>query len=263
MAKFNSGTDSLYADALFWSGATSDTFPIDPDFTRSANFAVQRCTAAIQKADNTWKYADANVSTELIDSSTALQSGVAKYAISLTWLKIGRIRVKDPNGNLITLTRVQREQLSDSQLIESGTPWGYYKLGKFIYLVGIPNYSASAGLEVQFQTTGDLFTISDTTKEPGWAPQFHRLVSLLSALDFTESNEMSARSAVIRNKVGTEPDPSVNDPGSGMFREFVNFYTERDQDGAHSLSTRREDYGSGALGDNSGVGNNTTHQFNI
>lgn len=259
MAKFNSGTDSLYADALFWSGATTDTFPIDPDFTRSANFAVQRCTAAIQKSDNTWKYNDANLSTELLDSSTALSSGVAKYAISLVWLKLARVRVKDASGNWITLKKVNREQLSDAQLSESGTPWAYYKLGKYIYLVGIPNYSATAGLEVQFQTSGDLFVVGDTTKEPGWAPQFHRLVSLLAALDWTEANEMDKRSARILEKVGVEPDPSSGQAGSGMFREFVTFYTERDQDGAHSLGLRREDYGAVGLVGESGSAD--THSF--
>lgn len=246
MAKFNSGTDSLYADALFWSGATSDTFPIDPDFTRSANFAVQRITAVIQKCDNTWKYNDSNSSTELIDSSTNLTT-TNKYAISLAWLKIGRVRVKDPDGNWITLKKVTREQLTDAQLAEVGTPWAYYKLGKYIYLVGTPNYGATGGLEVQFQAGADLFTVADTTKEPGFAPQFHRLVSLLSALDWTDSNEMTKRSARILEKVGREPDPASGDAGSGMFRELVTFYTERDQDGVKSMSTRKEDYGASAL----------------
>lgn len=246
MAYFNSGTNSLYADALFWSGATFDTFPIDPDFTRSANFAVQRITAVIQKCDNTWKYNDNNSSSELIDSSTNLTT-TNKYAISLVWLKIARVRVKDPNGNWVTLKKVTRDELTDAQLSAVGTPWAYYKLGKYIYLVGTPNYAASAGLEVQFQTVAELFVVADTTKEPGFAPQFHRLVSLLAALDFTDSNEMTKRSARILEKIGREPDLVSGDPGSGMFRELVAFYVERDQDGIQSANVRKEDYGASAL----------------
>lgn len=246
MAKFNSGTDSLYADALFWSGATSDTFPIDPDFTRSANFALQRITAAVQKCDNTWKYSDSNSSSELIDSSTNL-TNTNKYAISLAWLKISRVRVKDPNGNWITLKKVTRDELTDAQLSATGTPWAYYKLGKYIYLVGTPNYSATGGFEVQYQTSGDLFVVDDTTKEPGFAPQFHRLVSLLCAMDFTMANEMEKRTQKILSIVGREPDPVSGDPGAGMFRELVAFYTERDQDGIQSAGVRKEDYGASAL----------------
>ena len=246
MAKFNSGTDSLYADALFWSGATSDTFPIDPDFTRSANFAVQRITAAVQKCDNTWKYNDSNSSSELIDSSTNLTT-TNKYAISLAWLKISRVRIKDPNGNWITLKKVTRDELTDAQLSAVGTPWAYYKLGKFIYLVGTPDYSATGGVEIQFQTSGELFVVADTTKEPGFAPQFHRLVSLLSAMDFTMANEMEKRTQKILAIAGREPDPVSGDPGAGMFRELVAFYTDRDQDGIQSANVRQEDYGASSL----------------
>src|SRR3990167_3816174 len=90
--------DSLYEEALTWSGGTSTTFPVDPDFTRLFNFAIARIVAAIQKSDKTWVYNDDNLDSELLDSTTTLTSGTAKYAISLSWLKIARVRVKDSSG---------------------------------------------------------------------------------------------------------------------------------------------------------------------
>jgi len=245
--------ESLYEEALFWSGATSTTLPIDPDFTRLFNFAIARIVAAIQKSDKIWVYNDDNLDSELIDSATTLTANINKYPISLSWLKIARVRVKDSNGNLITLRSVQRRQLSDSQLNETGTPWGYYKLGEYLYLVGTPTYGFANGIEVQFQTGPEHFVVGDTVKSPGFASQFHRLPAWLVALDWTEVQEMEARARVLRGKIGTEPDPISNDPGSGMFRELVTYYTQRDDDEAPSLSTRREDYGAGSLGDSGGL----------
>lgn len=256
MAWYFNGTnpeESLYEEALFWSGGTSTTFPVDPDFTRLFNFAVDRIVAAIQKSDKTWSYNDNNLDAEIIDGTTTLSANVNKYEISLSWLKIARVRVKDRNGNLITLRSVQRRQLSDSQLNETGVPWGYYKLGEYLYLVGTPDYGFANGIEVQFQTGPEHFVVGDTTKSPGFASQFHRLPAFLAALEWCEANEMEARARVLRSKVGVEPDPLSNEPGSGMFREMVTYYTQRDDDGAPSMSLRREDYGAGSLGGDSSV----------
>lgn len=243
--KFNSGTDSLYADALFWSGATTTTFPIDPDFTRSTNAALDIITAIIQEADDAWDYTDSNDSTELIDATTNLVSGTAKYAVAASWLKVARVRVKDANGNWITLRNVQRAQLSDSQLAESGTPWGYYMLGGYLYLVGTPNYSQSAGIEIQFQRGADHFVVADTTAEPGFAPQFHRLVSLMAALDYCEANNMERKARTIRVRIGEVPAGLSR--GTGLLKQLVEFYGNRDRDGATSLSLQSEDYGAASL----------------
>lgn len=248
--QFNASTNSLYADALFWSGATSTTFPVDPDFTRSANVALDRVVSLILRADNRWEWNDTNLSTELIDVTTNLASGTQKYAISLSWLKIGRVRAKDQNGNWITLRPIQRSQLSDSHLSASGTPYGYFKLGGFLYLVNIPNYASSGGLEVQFQRGADYFVIADTTKTPGVAPQFHRLISLYAALDFTEANELQARSQKIQGRI------------EALERELLEFYSDRDRDGAPSLSVRGEDYGSAAMDDYGPFNSNPPRGFN-
>lgn len=233
---FNSGTNSLYADALFWSGANSASFPVDPDFTRSANNALDRILALILRADNTWEFNDANLSTELLDITTAIVSGTQTYAISTSWLKIKRVRVKDANGNWITLRPIDRDEASDSQLSETGTPYAYFKLGSYIYLVGTPTYSSTGGLEVQFQRGADYFVVGDTTKAPGFASQFHRLISLYAALDYVEANDIPNRDAKIRNRI------------TAMEAELQQHYADRDRDDRPSLALRREDYGGEALG---------------
>mgnify|MGYP000099017357 CR=1 FL=1 len=196
--QFNGETNELdlYHDALYWAGANSGNYTIE-EFTRNSNFALDRITMLILRSDTTWKWRDDNLSSELIDVTTAIVSGTAKYAITTTWLKIRRVRAKDSNGILTTLKKVQREDLTDSELLESGAPTKYYLLGGFLYLVSNPDYNASAGIEIQFQQGADFFVVGDTTKEPGFASPFHRLISLYGALDYVDVNTIQRRGAVL------------------------------------------------------------------
>lgn len=260
---FNSGTNSLYADALWWAGASTGSFPVDPDFTRSANSALDRVVALILRADKTWQWNDNNLSTELIDTSTALVSGTQKYAISVNWLKIARVRAKDSGGNWVTLEKVDRKQLTDSQLAASGTPYAYDLLGGYIYLFNIPNYASTGGLEVQFQRGADYFVVADTTKVPGFASQFHRLISMYAALDYLERNGgAGGRVEALRNRIGRPPNPEAGDTGFGMEAELVSFYSQRESDVPPNLGLQGTDYGASALG-GAGSGDGTPRGFNF
>ncbi len=255
MPQFNASTNSLYADALFWSGATSDTYPVDPDFTRNANFALDLLASVILKFDGQWDWKDDNLAGELIDGTTNLVAGTAKYAVSIAWLKVMRVRVKDPNGNWITLKKYTRREFTDSQLAESGVPYGYYFSGGYVYLVANPNYSASAGVEIQMQKGADPFVVGDTSKVPGILSPFHRLISLMAAADWCEANEMNTRAAALRKRIGSIPDQEMGDAGSGMLREMATAYSDRDKDGNPRITIAQEDFGQGAMEDGIGVGN--------
>lgn len=247
--QFNTGTNSLYADALFWSGANATSFPVDPDFTRSANAWLDIVVSWILRADNTQQFDDTNLSTELLDTTTNLVAGTPKYAISSAWLKIGRVRIKDPNGNWVTLEPVDRRQLSDSDISASGTPRRYDKLGNYIYPFPIPNYASTGGMEVQRQRVMDYFVVGDTTKAPGYAPQYHRIISWGAALDYVLANTIPNKAEGLRSMIGEPPDLSTGKPGFGMAKELVEFYADRDRDLKPSLSLEQDDYGGSALGD--------------
>ena len=256
--QFNSETNGLdlYTDARFLlgietgdGGATPDTttMPIKT-FTRNANMALDRCTMLALKCDGIWQFDDSNQTGELLDVSSNLVSGTQKYAMSVTWLKIGKVRTKDAAGNWITLIKRDRRQFSDAQLTApTGTPTFYDIMGGYIYLYCAPNYSSTGGLEIQFERGPSYFVYTDTTKTPGFASPFHRLVSLMAAQDFADANDMDARSNKIAIRLGTPPDLENREPGSGMLKEFCDYYSARDEDGAPNLSVAREDYGQGAL----------------
>jgi len=238
----------LYSDALYWSGADSSQYTIE-EFTRNANFALNDITSLILKSDTSWKWRDNTLSDELLDTTIDIVSGTANYAPLVTWLKIRRIRIKDTNGVLRTLKKVDREDLTDSQLRESGTPRFYYLLGGFIYLVSNPNYNSTNGLEVQFQKGADLFDKDDTTKQPGFASPYHRIVSLKGALDYVEANSIRNRAPQIRARIGVEPDYAEGIKGSGMLKAIVDFYSARDDDEQPRIKLEKDDYGARELGD--------------
>ncbi len=235
--QFNSETNNLdiVSDIDYWAGSDSTSYPIK-DKTRNANFALDRVVSLIMKSDQKWSWDDANQGTEPIDTSTNLVAGTRRYAIAVGWLTFLRLRIKDATGNLVTLKPVDRRKLTDAELNEAaGTPRKYAKVGNWIELYPAPNYASTGGLEVQIQRPASYFSYTDTTKTPGFASQFHRLISLWPALDFVDVNTMPQRAAKIEARI------------TAMETELGDFYSTRNMDEKQFLELSREDYGEIAI----------------
>lgn len=264
--QFSGETNSLdlYSDARTLCGldAASDTTTYTiKEFTRNANFALDRCNALILKA-NGWNtpYDDSNQTGELLNISNTLTSGTQKLLLDITWLIIAKVRIKDNAGNWITIPELPRKQETDAQLTApNGVPSSYFLLGNYLYFDKAPNYTTAAGIEIQFQRGASYFVYTDTTKAPGFATQFHRLISLHGALDFCTYTDMPTREASLRARIGSPPDMMNNQPGSGMEKELVDFYSRKDQDGKTTLIPRREDYGQAGM--TNGFGGNNPRGF--
>jgi hypothetical protein len=247
--QFNSETNGLdlYSDCRYLCGLdeTSDTtsYPIKA-FTRNANFALDRLNALALKVGGTWTFDDSNQSGELLDVTNNVVSGTQKTALGASWLIISRVRVKDSAGNWVTLPELPRRQQSDAQLnATSGQPTSFFVLGNYLYFDKTPNYNSTGGLEVQFQRGASYFNYNDTTKTPGFAVQFHRLVSMMAAQDFCQINDLETRANSLALMIGTPPDVMNGEAGSGMLKEYVDFYSRRDDDAKVALIAQREDYG--------------------
>ncbi len=226
----------LCTDIDFWAGSDDTSYPV-PAKARNANFALDRVTALIMRSDGRWKWDDDNQSGTPIIASTALVAGTADYTFAVTHLKILRVRVKDSGGNWITLTPVERRDISNSLLTaSSGTPRHYDLLGDTITLLPAPNYSISNALEFQIQRGASYFTASATTTVPGFASQFHRLISLYAAFDYCDANELDARARKLEEHIAK------------MEAELVEFYSSRRADAQPRIRPRREDYGQSTLG---------------
>lgn len=174
----------ICSDIDYWASTDDITYPLE-DKARNSNFALSRITAKIMRFDRTWKHVSSN-STTIPIAVTDLTSGVDNYTFASTHLKVLRVRIKDQNGEWITLTAKDRRKISDDMLNSTGQPEVYDKLGSSIMPFPVPNYSQTGGLEIEYQpgAADDFFSPDDTTKEPGFNADFHRLVSLYAARDY-------------------------------------------------------------------------------
>lgn len=236
--QFNNHSSSfdIVSDARYWCGADSVDYPT-ADLTRNANLAMDRIVALIMASDQKWEWDDAN-NTDLPLAVTDLVASQSDYSLAVTHLKVLRVRIKNSAGEWVSLDPVDRRDLTDSELTaDAGEVKKYDKIGNSIFLYPAPNYSSTDGFEVQFQRGASYFTTSDTTKTPGFASQFHRLVSLHAAKDFCALNGLDKRLNIILKEIAT------------MESNLVDFYSERNRDEEQSFKTRREDYGSDSLGE--------------
>ncbi len=235
---------SLYHDSLYWADCSSTQYPFDPDFVRNANFSLDKVSAVVMRFDNTWQWRDANLTTQPIADGD-LVSGQSVYPLTLAHLKLERVRVKDRNGNYVTLKPKSRRSLTDDDLAATGTPTTYDKLGSGFVVNPTPDYDSEGGVEIQTQTTASYFTSSDTTKEPGFAPQFHRLISLMAALDYAKVNSLVTRVKLIGDEIGYVPEDGR--AGAGMLNELALFYSQRDYDQEPRLELQKSNRGVGLL----------------
>jgi hypothetical protein len=238
----------LYSECLSWCGideTDTTTLPLKT-FVRSANFGLDRVISLILRAGRK-EFDDNNNSGELLDVTENLVSGKAKYAIDVTWLKMGRVRIKDSSGNFVTLQEVDRRDLTDAELrADNGDPKKFYNLGNYSYLVPAPNYDSSGGLERQYQRGASYFAYDATTTVPGFDSDFHILIALYGARDYCEKNDLEKRAAKIRAKIGNPPSEGI--VGSGLENELMERYTSKDIDEKVGLRTSIEDYGQDGSG---------------
>lgn len=186
-------SNSLYHDCLFKLGidrTDTTTYPI-ADFTRSANNWYRRVNSWIWKATGEWEYDDSNY-TDLPIATTTLVDGQQDYGIPSTAQKIDRIEVLDAAGDGHKLTPIDKSQYPNTAMTEleetDGLPQMYDMVGNSIMLYPAPataSVTESAGLRIYFTREISEFLVTDTTKEAGFVDNFHEIISIGSALDFS------------------------------------------------------------------------------
>lgn len=214
---------SLYHDALWLVDADTTTWEF-VDFVRSANFALDAVLRKILPVNGRWQYADSN-NTKLGVATTDLVSGQTNYSLDDKYLKVRRVRVyKD--GQWYTLDPKDKRDLTDAELNESGTPTCYDKVGRSLFPYPVPNFGGTGALELTFQKGSNYFSVSDTTKEPGFDEIFHRYISLYP------SREYAMKYAQDKVKI-------IDVFIERLDEEIKEHFTTRDQDEAPHMTTER------------------------
>lgn len=187
-------------------------------FTRYINEALNRVINLILTADGRWQFDDINnadfpiATTNLI---TTLGSEQQDYSFDITMLRILRMEVLDNTGAWRKMTPIDENDIYDQSLTDflrtPGLPVYYDKQGTSIMLYPKPlatSVTSTGGLKVWFQRPPSYFTVTDTTKLPGFNSMYHRLVALIASRDYAMFKSLSVAKA-LADKVTQDEDSLV------------------------------------------------------
>lgn len=159
-------------------------------FTRLMNVWYRIAVTWIWKNQTDWEYDDTNL-TDLPISTTDLVANQQDYSIPTTAQRILRVEVKDVNGDWALLNRTDETDINiamDEFYSTAGLPKYYRLSANSIFLYPKPaeaNVTLTAGLKVYYSRDIDEFASTDTTQEPGFLNNFHRILSLGACLDYS------------------------------------------------------------------------------
>lgn len=203
-------------------------FPIE-DKVRIINRWYERVIGRILECDGRWQFDDTNYSTLPI-ATTNLVSGQQDYSFATRFLRITRMEMKDNTGRWIPILPIDQNDPKRRSLTEwsnqDGVPQFYDKLADSVFLYPKPNYNSTGGLKAYFQRTADLFTASDTTKEPGFASIFHKLLAVGPALEYAQANGLSNAKIKV-----------YSDEVAQLENDIKEFYSKRSKDEQVGLRT--------------------------
>jgi len=182
---------------LFGSSAVFNEDYSLADRTRNVNVALDEVVAELYKADPNHKWDD-TTNTDFPFATLDLTANQDHYTLLDSSLVIHRVRMKDRNGVYFTLTPALRSELTDGELNSTGTPSKYHKIGGAVFPVPVPDYGYADGVELEFQRGGNYFTAIDTTKKPGFNPEFHQYLSISASLRYAIPNGMDKKAAALR-----------------------------------------------------------------
>ncbi len=183
-------SQGICEDVDFLCGTTNTSYPL-VDKVRNINQAYHDVTRLIWECSDTWQYDDINKG-DIPKVLTTLTGGTKQYAIPSTAQKIQRVEIKDQNGNWVKLSQIDYKDIGialPEYMETDGLPSSYDLIGNYINLYPTPaatSVTEASGMAVYVDRDVTLFTTASVTAgvSPGFAPQFHRILSLQAALDF-------------------------------------------------------------------------------
>lgn len=222
------GGQGIVQEIDFLVNTDSVKFPIE-DKTRIINRWYEREAGRILETDGRWQFDDTNFTTLPI-ATTNLVSGQQDYSFAVRFLRIDRMEIQDTNGNWRWLQPLDQNDVRRQSLTElgnqTGVPLNYDKLADSVFLYPRPNYNATSGLKAYFQRSADLFATTDTTKEPGFASIFHKLLCLGPAVEYAKANGLNnAKISMYEKEIEI------------MENDLKEFYGKRSKDEQVSLQT--------------------------
>ena len=217
--KFNDATahQGLCQDARFLLGfSVNDTasYPIN-DLTRNINAWYRKANSWIWNSTGKWEFDDKNYS-DLPIATTDLVDEQQDYSMPTTAQKILRVEVENVNGDWAELKQIDQTEIKESmtEFYEtSGMPAYYDIVGNSLMLYPKPDTASvtlTGGLKVYVSRDINEFAITDTSTEPGFIDDFHRLLSIGAALDYAIANNITEKMSNLREQLALMKDDLTN-----------------------------------------------------
>lgn len=192
--------DGIIQDITWLLGIDLNGFPL-ADRTRGVNQRYGMVWHMIFDSYPGWKFMDDNVSdatTGVPYADSNIVSGTGLYTLPTGALTIDGVQMRSTSGGVfIRLAPITPEQFidegGDGAFPSTGVPAYYMLQGDVIRLLPTPNFSVSSALRVSFGQGFSSFTITDTTKTPGFASPFHRMLSIGCALDYAVAKGLAKK----------------------------------------------------------------------
>ena len=191
------------------------------NFTRFINIWYRRVNSWIWEATDTWEYDDSNWA-DLPIATTTIVNNQQDYAIPSTAQRVDRVEILDISGDYQLLKPFDKDDIKDSAMSEyletAGLPTHYDMIGESIMLYPKPStakVTAALGLKIYFVRDIKEFISTDTTVEPGFVNNFHRLLSLGASYDYCIAYEIGTKANFLKGQINE------------MKEELKTFYASR------------------------------------
>jgi len=214
------------------------TYPLK-DKARNVNRWLDFVVGVLLTSDNRWQWDDTNNASAPIQTIN-LVDGTDNYAIpDTTYLRIERVEVLDQNNRYQFIRPIDKRDVRSQSMTEfqstDGMPRFYDKVGGFVFLYPTPSASfvtPTAGLKIYFQRGASQFASTDTTKVPGFAEPFHRILSLGAAMDYAMINDYpTTKIALFQKQIDV------------LTLKMIEFYQSRNRDQKTQMRVRKTNYG--------------------
>jgi hypothetical protein len=188
--------NSLVHEAWALVDADITSYPL-ATVIRRFNIAYEELVGDIINADGVWQYDDTNYTDHPRGKGTLVE-GQQDYAFSSEYLQIESVEIMDTAKVHRKIRMVDQNDTRDRGLDEtygvdsSGNPLtGFPEVfdinGDTIRLYPAPtatDCTLTNGLRVNFKRAPDLFTVSDTTQQPGLPSSYHSILAYKAALPY-------------------------------------------------------------------------------
>lgn len=228
--QFNPGDGSGVVDeVLDLADADLTSYPLTK-IVRRCNTAIETLVAELLNASGTWQFDDSNYDNLPIGTTT-LVDGQQQVTFSNEFLSVENVMILDIGGKWQPLNPVDQRQRGYplENLTQATLPYLYDKEGPILTLY--PPVSALAvtlanGLKVKFKRTAVLFTIADTTMQPGFASPYHILVAQMAALPYCKTYKPDKVPQLVVD---------IREGKASM----IKFYSAREQDIHANINTKK------------------------